>query len=113
MRHYEHAHITIVDSYHSGIQSNAFAEIMLYPKAHRKTGTKKRNVTHAKLLTGPLVYHNLKHVKPLHPRRQYQKLTKLTRKKSERKRSSTNSCTQTQGTKTAKQSGNNASDVIM
>ena len=98
--------ITVADLYHNEIQSSAFAEIT---KAHRKAGTKNRKVGRGDIITGLFHKSQLEARKAFTPKTNdksvpetYQARTK----KAKRKRSSTNSCTEPQGTKTVKQLGN-------
>ena len=59
---------------------------------------------------GLFINHNLKHVKPLHPRQSVPEAYQARTKKP--KRWPTNSCTEPQGTKTVKQLGNTANDYV-
>ena len=87
------------------------------PKTHRKAGTKYRKVGHAKILTGSLYKSHFEaheaatfktdneSVPEAYPARRI--------KKSKRKRSPSNTCTEPQGVKTVKQLGNTAAENMI
>ena len=81
-------------------------------KPHRKAGTKKRTVAHAKILTGSVRKSQLEAREDV-TSKTYLKSTpeayQVRRKKPKRKRSTVNSCT-FRRTKSVKQLGNAASD---
>ena len=100
---------------HSEIQSSAVAEITPYPKIYSKVGTKTRKMAHGKILTGSLHDSQLEAREAVIAKKNVKSVPEAYQartKKPNRKKSSTNSCTEPQGTRTVKQSGNTASGDV-